>query len=99
MLVKKLSDVVKLYSRAALEDSKKWGMLNLVNQLFKIYFKVRVLNVNVSVSLQLCTLFMISACCVLLAIIELFVTIKLIFRFFTVIAMKFGWITRKAPSL
>jgi len=29
-----------LCSRAALEDSKKWGMLNLVNQLFKIYFKV-----------------------------------------------------------
>jgi len=29
-----------LRSRAALEDSKKWGMLNLVNQLFKIYFKV-----------------------------------------------------------
>ena len=30
------------YSRAAPEDSKKWGMLNLVNQLFKIYFKVPV---------------------------------------------------------
>ena len=32
--------IVNVYSRAALEDSKKWGMLNLVNQLFKIYFKV-----------------------------------------------------------
>ena len=29
-------------SRAAIEDSKKWGMLNLVNQLFKIYFKVSI---------------------------------------------------------
>lgn len=28
-------------SRAGIEDSKKWGMLFLVNQLFKIYFKVR----------------------------------------------------------
>lgn len=27
-------------SRASVEDTKKWGMLNLVNQLFKIYFKV-----------------------------------------------------------
>lgn len=27
-------------SRAEPDDSKKWGMLNLVNQLFKIYFKV-----------------------------------------------------------
>lgn len=27
-------------SRAGIEDSKKWGMLFLVNQLFKIYFKV-----------------------------------------------------------
>jgi len=33
-------------SRAAVADSKKWGMLNLVNQLFKIYFKVN--------NLQLC---------------------------------------------
>lgn len=31
-------------SRAALEDSKKWGMLNLVNQLFKIYFKINKLH-------------------------------------------------------
>ena len=30
-----------VFSRAAIEDTKKWGMLNLVNQLFKIYFKVR----------------------------------------------------------
>ena len=36
-----LLHVVNLsYSRAAIEDSKKWGMLNIVNQLFKIYFKV-----------------------------------------------------------
>jgi hypothetical protein len=28
------------HSRAGIEDSKKWGMLFLVNQLFKIYFKV-----------------------------------------------------------
>ncbi|XP_074657657.1 PCI domain-containing protein 2-like [Tubulanus polymorphus] len=27
-------------NRAASEDSKKWGMLHLVNQLFKIYFKI-----------------------------------------------------------
>ncbi|XP_022358348.1 PCI domain-containing protein 2 isoform X2 [Enhydra lutris kenyoni] len=27
-------------TRAGIEDSKKWGMLFLVNQLFKIYFKV-----------------------------------------------------------
>jgi len=27
-------------NRASPEDSKKWGMLNLVNQLFKIYFKI-----------------------------------------------------------
>ncbi|XP_072034806.1 PCI domain-containing protein 2-like isoform X2 [Amphiura filiformis] len=33
-------------SRASLEDSKKWGMLYLVNQLFKIYFKTN--------NLQLC---------------------------------------------
>lgn len=31
-------------SRAAQEDSKKWGMLNLVNQLFKIYFKINKLH-------------------------------------------------------
>ncbi|CAI9736505.1 domain-containing 2-like [Octopus vulgaris] len=31
-------------SRAATEDSKKWGMLNLVNQLFKIYFKINKLH-------------------------------------------------------
>jgi hypothetical protein len=31
-------------NRAALEDSKKWGMLNLVNQLFKIYFKINKLH-------------------------------------------------------
>ena len=30
-----------LFCRAATEDSKKWGMLFLVNQLLKIYFKVR----------------------------------------------------------
>ena len=28
-------------ARAAEDTSKKWGMLNLVNQLFKIYFKVK----------------------------------------------------------
>ncbi|KAK2156617.1 hypothetical protein NP493_1954g00026 [Ridgeia piscesae] len=27
-------------SRASVEFSKKWGMLNLVNHLFKIYFKI-----------------------------------------------------------
>ncbi|XP_071084842.1 PCI domain-containing protein 2-like [Haliotis cracherodii] len=31
-------------NRAAVEDSKKWGMLNLVNQLFKIYFKINKLH-------------------------------------------------------
>jgi len=31
-------------NRAAPEDSKKWGMLNLVNQLFKIYFKINKLH-------------------------------------------------------
>ncbi|GFS18982.1 PCI domain-containing protein 2-like [Elysia marginata] len=31
-------------NRAAIEDSKKWGMLNLVNQLFKIYFKINKLH-------------------------------------------------------
>lgn len=36
MQLKKLS----FRSRAGIEDSKKWGMLFLVNQLFKIYFKV-----------------------------------------------------------
>eukprot|EP00111_Clytia_hemisphaerica_P005602 TCONS_00016259-protein len=27
-------------TRAAIENSKKWGMLGIVNQLFKIYFKI-----------------------------------------------------------
>ncbi|ESO88551.1 hypothetical protein LOTGIDRAFT_219074 [Lottia gigantea] len=31
-------------NRAAIDDSKKWGMLNLVNQLFKIYFKINKLH-------------------------------------------------------
>lgn len=31
-------------NRASMEDSKKWGMLNLVNQLFKIYFKINKLH-------------------------------------------------------
>lgn len=31
-------------NRASVEDSKKWGMLNLVNQLFKIYFKINKLH-------------------------------------------------------
>ncbi|XP_053563741.1 PCI domain-containing protein 2 [Bombina bombina] len=31
-------------TRAAFEDSKKWGMLFLVNQLFKIYFKINKLH-------------------------------------------------------
>jgi len=31
-------------ARAAEDTSKKWGMLNLVNQLFKIYFKVNKLH-------------------------------------------------------
>nr|KAG5697686.1 hypothetical protein BaRGS_000571 [Batillaria attramentaria] len=31
-------------NRAGIEDSKKWGMLNLVNQLFKIYFKINKLH-------------------------------------------------------
>ncbi|XP_006813509.1 PCI domain-containing protein 2-like [Saccoglossus kowalevskii] len=31
-------------TRAAVEDSKKWGMLYLVNQLFKIYFKINKLH-------------------------------------------------------
>ncbi len=34
------------FSRAGIDDSKKWGMLFLINQLFKIYFKVRVLNAD-----------------------------------------------------
>ncbi|XP_064638831.1 PCI domain-containing protein 2-like [Lineus longissimus] len=31
-------------NRAAIEESKKWGMLNLINQLFKIYFKINKLH-------------------------------------------------------
>ncbi|ELT88079.1 hypothetical protein CAPTEDRAFT_225576 [Capitella teleta] len=31
-------------NRAQPDDSKKWGMLNLVNQLFKIYFKINKLH-------------------------------------------------------
>lgn len=31
-------------NRASFEDTKKWGMLNLVNQLFKIYFKINKLH-------------------------------------------------------
>ncbi|CAH2223462.1 PCI domain-containing 2 [Pelobates cultripes] len=31
-------------TRAAFDDSKKWGMLFLVNQLFKIYFKINKLH-------------------------------------------------------
>uniref|UniRef100_UPI0035902A60 PCI domain-containing protein 2 isoform X2 n=1 Tax=Myxine glutinosa TaxID=7769 RepID=UPI0035902A60 len=31
-------------NRAGIEDSKKWGMLFLVNQLFKIYFKINKLH-------------------------------------------------------
>jgi len=31
-------------NRASMEDSKKWGMLNLVNQLFKIYFRINKLH-------------------------------------------------------
>ncbi|XP_069104037.1 PCI domain-containing protein 2-like [Argopecten irradians] len=31
-------------NRASVEDTKKWGMLNLVNQLFKIYFKINKLH-------------------------------------------------------
>ncbi|XP_064614953.1 PCI domain-containing protein 2-like [Liolophura sinensis] len=31
-------------NRSAMEDTKKWGMLNLVNQLFKIYFKINKLH-------------------------------------------------------
>jgi len=45
VLIYIFSDVV--HSRAALDDSKKWGMLNLVNQLFKIYFKVGVVQLQV----------------------------------------------------
>lgn len=31
-------------NRAAVQDSKKWGMLYLINQLFKIYFKINKLH-------------------------------------------------------
>lgn len=31
-------------NRSSQEDSKRWGMLNLVNQLFKIYFKINKLH-------------------------------------------------------
>uniref|UniRef100_A0A668A121 PCI domain-containing protein 2 n=1 Tax=Myripristis murdjan TaxID=586833 RepID=A0A668A121_9TELE len=31
-------------SRAGIDDSKKWGMLFLINQLFKIYFKINKLH-------------------------------------------------------
>lgn len=31
-------------NRAAIEDTKKWGMLNIVNQLFKIYFRINKLH-------------------------------------------------------
>lgn len=33
-------DIFNVGSRAGIEDSKKWGMMFLSNQLFKIYFKV-----------------------------------------------------------
>ncbi len=32
---------VCLFSRAQLEYSKRWGTLSIANQLFKIYFRVR----------------------------------------------------------
>uniref|UniRef100_A0A8C8GDC2 PCI domain-containing protein 2 n=1 Tax=Oncorhynchus tshawytscha TaxID=74940 RepID=A0A8C8GDC2_ONCTS len=35
---------VIVYSRAGIDDSKKWGMLFLINQLFKIYFKINKLH-------------------------------------------------------
>uniref|UniRef100_T1J4S1 CSN12-like protein n=1 Tax=Strigamia maritima TaxID=126957 RepID=T1J4S1_STRMM len=31
-------------NRSSIEDTKRWGMLNLVNQLFKIYFKINKLH-------------------------------------------------------
>jgi hypothetical protein len=48
LLICNLHLLTGYFSRAAPEDSKKWGMLNLVNQLFKIYFKVRLCNVGCS---------------------------------------------------
>lgn len=31
-------------SRASNDDTKKWGMMSLVNQLFKVYFRVNKLH-------------------------------------------------------
>lgn len=39
-------------SRAGIDDSKKWGMLFLVNQLFKIYFKVITWSSTIMLSVQ-----------------------------------------------
>lgn len=32
-----------IHSRTALDNTKRWGTLGIVNQLFKIYFKVSAL--------------------------------------------------------
>ena len=32
------------YRRAGEDESKKWGMLGLVNQLVRIYFRIKCLN-------------------------------------------------------
>lgn len=32
------------FSRASNDDTKKWGMMSLVNQLFKVYFGINKLN-------------------------------------------------------
>uniref|UniRef100_A0AAX7VAV0 PCI domain-containing protein 2 n=1 Tax=Astatotilapia calliptera TaxID=8154 RepID=A0AAX7VAV0_ASTCA len=37
-------DIFNVGSRAGIEDSKKWGMMFLSNQLFKIYFKINKLH-------------------------------------------------------
>lgn len=29
-----------IFSRSSEQDTKKWGMLTLVNQMFKVYFKI-----------------------------------------------------------
>lgn len=42
----------RLCSRAGIDDSKKWGMMFLSNQLFKIYFKVSHILLHVLMGLN-----------------------------------------------
>ena len=36
--------MIFFFSRASENDTKKWGMLSLVNQLFKVYFRINKLH-------------------------------------------------------